>query len=461
MSWSPFPTSALGRRLHLVLWAALSAATSATPLGAQSGSSPIAGATLRGWEERARLAIFDRGGSFHGRTSDLGILQRFNEDMDSEYDLDLISSTFSLSEDYEWYRRETGARFWAGSINHLRLIQAADLKASVGLSASWAADVWFRHDETLRTQRNLLWLGFRKKLFHQHAHAFLRGTLTAEKPEADLELGFVWSTRRGEVTVAAGALDLFSDLIYQGLRVDPSIADSALDYTSHPLTVRAALDAPLGRRFRAEGYALALTPTTVVVESQTVPDEGFKQDERYAYTGGLLEWAPSRRTALGVAGTWVRARIDRESLPAGAPEDDFDLTERTWQVGVYAIHRFPTRLSTDAWLARVWRTEQRVRPDTTVAPNVDYEDRTWAGRASITYGATSGFRGTLGFDFTARWASGPTPVPTQESLHRDNFRLRVELGWGFGRRALFILGANYDLDDAGFDGAHGRFALFW
>ena len=61
---------------------------------------------------------------------------------------------------------------------------------------------------------------------------------------------------------------------------------------------------------------------------------------------------------------------------------------------------------------------------------------------------------------TARWTSGPTPVPTLEALDQDNARLRADIGWSFDR-ALFIAGANLDVDKSRFDGAHGRFALYW
>ncbi len=84
---------------------------------AQQDTAMLARGTLHGWEEQVRLAVFDRGGSFNGRLSNRGILQRFNERMDSEYDLDVISSAFALPEQYAWYQRSNGARFWAGSID--------------------------------------------------------------------------------------------------------------------------------------------------------------------------------------------------------------------------------------------------------------------------------------------------------------------------------------------------------
>jgi len=447
-----------GRQLCIAL---LLLAGGSRVLLAQSGYTPPAHATLRGWEEQARLAIFDRSGSYFGRTSDRGILQRFNERMDSEYHLDLISFDLSLSEVYDWYRRDNGARVWAGSINHLQLVQRAEFKAAVGLGDGWAAAASFNHQETLETRRSLVQLHFRKRLLDGRAQAFLLGTAKAQKPETDLELGFTWSSRLGDLTVAIAALDLFSDFIYQSLEVAAGLADTALDYTAHPYTARVALELSPSPHLRAEAYALAMSPTTVEAQSQTDPEEGFRQDERYAYAGGLLEWTPSRRTALGGFGTWVRARLVRSQQRS--PEDDFDLTEQTWRLGLYAIHRFWDRFSTEAWLARVWRTEDRLRPDTTVVPNINYEDRAWEGSGIFAYRAYRGFRAELALEFAARDLLGPDRLPG--GFEAEHSRLRLDLGWHFGQRALVMLGVNLDLDGDGkapnFDGGHGRCILYW
>lgn len=431
------------------------------PMVAAQRDTSLARGTLRGWEEQVRLTIFDRGGSFDGRLSDRGMLQRFNERMDSEYDLDVISSSFPLTEEYAWYRRTNGARFWSGSIDEVRLIQHGDFKASVPLGGTWAADVLFNYRETLTANRALPWLGFRHTLSPNGTQVFLRGTLHAFKPDTDLELGVVLTPGRGRLTLALAALDVFSDFNFQVLEPNPSVVDTSLNYTKHPFTIRAGLDLPLGREFRTEAYALYLTPTEVVAQSQLLPGEGFTQGERYAYAGGLIEWAPSATTAMGLLATWLRATTDRTALSLGQPTDDFELTEETSRVGLYAMHRLWQRIGLEAWIARVWRNEDRVRPDPTVAPSTSYNDRTWAGRNSFIYRADRGFRGELGLDFTLRDTSGPTPVPTLTPLAHDNVRLRFDLGWHFGSRALFLVGANLDLDDGGFDGAHGRFMLTW
>ena len=432
---------------------------------AQTDSLPAARATLRGWEEQRWLTIFDRGGSYYGRLSDRGILQRFNEAMDSEYRLDLISFHPSLTETYDWFQRNTGVRTWAGSIDHVRLSLQGEFKALLPLGAGWAADARFTLQDNLNVKRSLIWLGFRKDLFNGSGQAFILGLVTANKPDIDIEVGYSFLPRIGKVTLAFGALDLFSDFIYQGLEVDPGVADTILDHTSRPFTFRLALDLQVARHFRLEGYGLAMTATQIVVESQTNPGTGFVQDERYAYAGGLVEWEPSARTAIGSFGTWVQARLERAAMPDGRPEDDFDLTEITTQLGLYGIHRPSGRFSTELWIARVWRTEDRIRPDTTVEENVEYEDQSWAGRADFTYNANSGFNATLGLDFLAQDVIGPGRVPGNLQ-ERDHARVRFDFAWRFGDRAFFLLGSNLDLDGdrrgiLSFDGGHGRFALYF
>src|SRR5574342_48898 len=103
----------------------LALATLASVARAQQGENRL-GATLRGWDEYARLTIFDRTGSYFGRTSAQGILQRFgSSELDVEYDLDVVSFSPSLAAEREWFRHQSGARFWTGSINHMHLIQYA------------------------------------------------------------------------------------------------------------------------------------------------------------------------------------------------------------------------------------------------------------------------------------------------------------------------------------------------
>jgi hypothetical protein len=269
-----------------------------------------------------------------------------------------------------------------------------------------------------------------------------------------------------KVTFAVAALDLFNNLIYETLGVGVGVSDTTLIYSSQPFALRVGLDSRVGP-IRFEAYALGVTPTTLTVQRQTEPEDGFSQGERFAYAGGLVAWEPSARSSLGVFATWVRARTARTALELGTPEHDFDLTEKTTQLGVYGIHLFG-RFALEGWAGRVWRTEDRFRPDTTVAPSVAYEDRAWVGRTQLTYRMPVGFRVGTGFDFTAREIVGNDRVPSLQNLNKNNTRLRIELGWQLGRTLMIFAGAGLELDsdfeapsEGAFDGGHARAAIFF
>jgi hypothetical protein len=448
-------------RRGTLLGTLLAGLTSAWP-GAGVGQEVVCGPggmTLRGWEENARVMILDREGSLDGRFSDRGILQRFHPLMDAEYRLDLMSSSFPLDEECAWYRRDSGARFWAGSINHLLLIQVGQIKARVPLGENWAVRVEHLHEETLQARRNLLRLGFERELGGGAGRVFLAGTPIAIKPEADLELGASWFPGDGEVTVAVGALDVFSDVVYQVLGVGPALSDSVLDYLARPYTVRVFAELPLHSRLRMEGFGLVLTSTRVRVEPQGEPWGGFVQDEGYAYAGGLVEWTPGDRTALGGIATWKRGRTEREPAEGEAlgGMDSFQVLETSRQLGAFLLHDLSRRIRVRGWLVRAVEGETR----TTILMSGTYRERTLLTRVDLTYRGPGGLHGEVGLDGTARSGSGFRPVRSLEPLLRNDYRLRGDLGWRFGEKALFVLGVNLDLDSGGFDGGHGRFSLYW
>jgi len=433
---------------------------------AQRDSTAVLRATLRGWEDDARLAIFDRSGSFHGRFSDRGILQRFTERLDQEYVLDQISFGFSLVEDYAWYLDRNGARWWGGSINHRFLVQRAEIGGTVALGETVNFNALFSQETTLQTNRALVRATVRKSLADGRVDAFATGFLKADKPEMDLELGASFHPGSGTVTVAVAALDLFSDLIFGGFQVPPRDADRVLDYTKNPYTLRVAADLPLGRYFRGEVYGLYMLPARLTAVAQVDTVSSFAQDERYAYAGGMFEWTPSTKTAVGALATWVGGDLARSSLDEIPSLDDFDLAERNTHLGLYVIQRLWTRWLFESRVVRQWRTESRTRPDTSVAKEIDYADRAWLGRTTMTYQAPSGFRAELGFDFALRHVVRDADLPG-DFLGRKNTRLRFDFGWYFGRTMMFVFGTNADLDqDSGgatgwFDGGHARFQIFW
>lgn len=432
-------------------------------LSAQADTTSLH-ATLRGWEEETWLQLLDRSGAGGGRLSRNGILQRFDPQIDHEYYLDLISGGFGLSEDYDWYRQVNGARYWGASINNRFLATSFDLKTVVPLGGAWTAAVRFDKDDRPQLHRNLIRLEFGRTWpsgFFQRTSS----TLESEKPNSDLEIQAGYRGGAGrEIGAGFGVLDAFSNFIYQVLIVWSFNADTALDYERQPFALRGWGEWPLGRHLRVEAHGGVMTPTTVRAYRQVAPDAGFRQDERYGFAGGLVEWSPTPRLRAGGFATYVRARIDRTPLPLSPPEDDFVLTEITSRLGGYAMAQLARRWRFEGWLARTARPERRDqrRLDSL---DVDFEDRWVSGEARITYRAPRGFWGDASFEFVNRdvvRGLGQVPAPAAA----NDRRLRLDVGWRLGTQVTVGGGYRLDLDgDRGahglFDGAHGRFVVYW
>ena len=423
-------------------------------------------ATISDWAEQSWLLIADRGAAAGGRLTNRGILLRFHERIDDEYTLDLISTTFGLTDTYAWWQSAGGARFWGGSINDQDLIAGFELKAPVQLGRGWQAGVRFDNESTPAIKRNYLRLGFRKD-WKPGPFIVFGGSLDAFKPEMDLWAGAGFRDRNGEAKLTASWLDAFSDAIYQGLGVWEGFADTVIDYERQSFALRASVERRVGRHFRVEADGALLLPTRFTAYVQVEPDSGFRQEEDFAFVGGLAEWAFTPSVTVGAFATWVKAITDRAPLPAGLAEDDYYLSEETTRVGGYALWQIALRWRVETWLTREWRPELRDFRGG-VGEDVDYEDRAWRGQAALGYRALSGFRADAAFEMDLRDViRGDGQVPATQSLGRHSTRIRLEAGWDFGTRFRAAAGYRIDLDGDEhthgdwYDGAHGRFTIHW
>jgi hypothetical protein len=246
-----------------------------------------------------------------------------------------------------------------------------------------------------------------------------------------------------------------------------AFADTAIDYERQAFALRASVERRVGRHFRVEADGTLLLPTRFTAYLQEVPDSGFRQEEDFAFVGGLVEWAFTPRVTVGAFVTWVKAITNRTPLPAGLPEDDYHLSEETTRVGGYALWQIALRWRVETWLARRWRPELRDFRGG-VGEDVDYENRAWRGQATMSYRALSGFRADAAFEMDLLDViRGPRQVPSMHSLARHSTRVRLEAGWNFGTRFRAAAGYRIDLDGDEhthgdwYDGAHGRFTLHW
>jgi len=422
-------------------------------------------ATIKGWAERTWLLIADRSTTAGGRLTERGILLRFHEQIDAEYVLDNVSARFGLTEEYAWWRRSSGVRYWAGSINHQDLVSGFELKAPVELGQGWTVTARFDKEDT-PINRDFVRVGFRKQ-WSSGPFIVFGGSLEAFKPEMDLTAGGGFRDPHGEAQLTLTWLDAFNDAIYQGLVVYEGFADTAVDYEKQAFALRALVERRFGPHFRIEAEGAVQIPSRIRAYRQAAPDSGFRQEAKFALVGGLLEWAFGRRLTAGAFINWTRAVTDRRQLVQGRPEDDYRLVEETMRLGGYALWHPMRAWHIEAWVARESRPERRTFRSGR-GTDVDYKDRAWVGQAALLYRAIIGFRANAAFEIDLRDViRGDGQVPAVESLARNNTRLRLEIGWNFGVRFQVMAGYRLDLDGDDyvdrplFDGAHGRFALHW
>ncbi len=441
------------------------------PLPAQTDSSSLH-FTIAEWADATWLYLLDRGAVDGGRLGDRGTLQRFHPGIDSEHRLDLISSRFSVSEEYVWHSRPQGVRYWGGSIQHRDVVAGVNLKAAVPLGGAWSARVRFDKEDGPQVERNYLRIAFQRD-WSSGLFSIFEGSLVPMKPEMDITVGGGWRDASGEATVSLTWLDTFNDAIYQGLVVFSGFADTAIDYEAQAFAVRASLKRSVGSHLRLEGDLGIQLPARIRAYRQVAPDSGFRQEERFAQAAALAEWSFSHRVRAGGFATYVRAVSDRTPLSQSDALDDFRLVEKTTNVGGFVLADITRRWRVEAWLARNWRPELRdyrsgAAPAPTPAPatDVDYEDRSWIGQAVLGYRANSGFRASAAFEVDlGEVKRGADQVPSVDGLGQDETRVRVDLGWDVSNRFAVAAGSNWDLDGDGsgkrFDGAHGKFVLYW
>ena len=93
--------------------------------------------TLASQEDLVWLDMLDRNNSIGGRNSDLGVLKRWNDQIDRKYYLDLYVLGENPAEDYRWSRSPNGVRWMSGSITKRDLATFAAFKTEVGITGKW------------------------------------------------------------------------------------------------------------------------------------------------------------------------------------------------------------------------------------------------------------------------------------------------------------------------------------
>jgi len=153
-----------------------------------------------------------------GGLSDRGILQRFLARHRPRLPDHLIRMRFDLVDDYEWYRRTSGARYWSGSVNTRDEAIGAEFKARAPLGDRWAGAVDLTHQSLLELSRQP---GTARGAAHRAVWCvrLCRGRILVPQTQLDVGLGTGWQRGNAHVEIGLTALDAFTNVIYGDLKV--------------------------------------------------------------------------------------------------------------------------------------------------------------------------------------------------------------------------------------------------
>jgi hypothetical protein len=424
---------------------------------------------LHQWAEYTWLQILDRNGGDGGRFSERGLLRQFDERIDAEYRLDLVSRDFTLREEAEWRAQPNGVRWRAGSFTKRDMAAVSELKGTAHLGDRWTLGVRADIERSPRNDRAFLRAKVGADLGRGFS-AFVESGLDPVKPGSDLETGVAWRhPRRPQMTagVSVAVLDWFNDFIFINLdAAGASDVDSTLVYDRQPLAARLRFTVPLLRDVRLGAHGSLVRPSRVRTYRGIETDSGFAQEERMGFGGVLVEWRVTSRLRLAGLATYVRSEIDRTRLVPSVPVDAFNLTEAERSSGALMALNVGRATSADLRVLRVRRLEERLHPSDD-APDIDYADAAWVGRVLVTRRPDRGFAADVGVAFDTRGIErGAGELPGAGArVGWAEWRLLANIGWRFGDAASFLVGVGVDLDGDSvgnrFDGMRGRFVARW
>lgn len=424
--------------------------------------------TLEAWADDVWVDVLDREGTFRGRLAPEGIFQRFNPDMDHEYALDVRTGMFQPWEDVAWAGDGGGLRVAGASVSHPHILNRLDWRHAYPVSGGLDLTADYTRDHSLTDRRDYARVGLRWT--PEGAAGWSLGSRVGVhffKPEADVEVEVTraWGARHGGVssrwraTARVAALDVFNDVVFVSLGVDPDEVEAHLDHEGVPLAGRLRLEGR-GTWWRFEAHAAATTERRARV---TFPGAGegargegdaggdgepFELEERVAFAGALLELRPLPDLSMAGHARVAEARTDRRRADGGTPGSR--IRERS--AGLGGIVRWTLRdaVHAEGEVDVVWRPEDR----SGAGERVEHDDRAVYGVLGLVRRSARGWTARVAYTTLDRRAGVLLP-----EVGGSNARLLTEGGYRTLAGFRVLAGLRWDLDGRPvFDGAHLRLA---
>ena len=457
------------RRRGLAAVLAAVSVLAVSSLGAQSdaersATSPagetdsVAIATLAAWADQVWLSLLDRDGAYRGRLAEEGVFQRFNPEMNDEYELEIRSSLFHPSEDARWAELPNGLRIAGASISHPHILNAVDWRQEIHISGPVDLMARYRRERSLTARRDYPWVGMRWRDALGTPWTVQVGIgVHFFKPSADVEVALARSWRDSEdrswtLEVRLAALDAFNEAIFQGLGVRADEVDAHYDYAGAPLAARTTLRAAASR-WRAELHAGSSRRSEVHVTFPATGMAPFTQLRTGRVPGNTPPGHSARARDVGA----LRHLGEGGHRAAGAASGlGFTLREQTVTLGARARTRLNPAWAVETELVQVRRPEWRTPGGDATR---EHRDREVFARAALVRYPEAGWTSRLAYALLDRDAGFLAPWLTGR-----NHRLVTEGGHRFPSGFEVTAGVSWDLDHFGqlpFDGGHLRLSAAW
>lgn len=439
--------------------------------------------------------MMDRMHNYGGTHFNRGLFRDHIREMSPEHEIDLLTYSFTLMDDYQFEMEDHAYRLSMGSLNATEFAIENSMKSRVDLSERSELKVEAFQAENLRAQRILFHLSYQYNISGKH-HAGFRHTLTGYKSDLDATFFYTYGDfKNGMIQAEISFLDWGSN-VTQSLA-----ADSRNEYNDHypvthqyeqiPQLYSLNLVSPEYQGFKAEllGGIQSIVHKEVY---QAVDSTTFLDKEWAHYAGALIEYNGPHVT-VGLTYQRTFSKLRRKPAPGSDYDLDFKNRQIFNNVTAYASGRV-RNFRLEQWLSYGYNFDAlegaSVPNDVAVNGNpklpFDYEEKPLMLKSRVLYDRLEpGFKGGLEFhaEFThPQEEAGSNGIKEFDfrrvlSIIKDeNMRLTATFGYRFTTNLYVIAGLSYDLDkdkqsgyggtkETGtptwFDGGFGRIMFSW
>ncbi len=315
-------------------------------------------ATLMGWAAQSEMKLFDRSNSPYGLVTDRGWMYQYTNQMEDEFNLNVMSFNPTHADDYLFYRSPNGIRYVTGDYNDTDFFTAAELQTRVQVAPKHQFKVWSYMERSPVLQRMYMNLMYAYEI-KPNWIAGIRHSLGSRQDDLDItvftQLG---NEQIGLLKVEFTAADYMTNMVNSNVNIPYAFPDTIRRFSKAPFLIHLSAVTPPNKPYRAELFVTWQTKAISDIKSAIEPLDQYQYEYQNGFAGGLLEYKFQQFT-IGSMAKFMLSKSGRDSLQLNP---NYTTEQIEFHKGFYIIAN-ASQVSWDSWL---WL--------------VDYEETQSAGR---------------------------------------------------------------------------------